>query len=98
MQRHAANWANVKRFAEERGLLTVEPAGAFIIWLRLPAGVDADHFSEHLRVQHETLVVPGTFFGRRDRFRLSFSGDPTMVSEGLRRVGLGLDELAPKSA
>jgi aspartate/methionine/tyrosine aminotransferase len=45
-----------------------------------------------LRERYETTVVPGAFFGMPDHFRIALGIDPEMFAEGLRRVGLALDE------
>lgn len=93
-KRRAENWPLVKRFAQERQMIECEPAGAFIAWLRLPKGLDADRFVDHLSSKHGTLVVPGTFFGVADHIRLGFAQPMGVVEEGLRRIGTALDELA----
>ena len=66
------------------------PAGAFIAWARLPAGLEADAFVERLRREHDTLVVPGDFFGRPDHVRIGFGGRRERLEEGLRRLALAL--------
>lgn len=92
-ERRAENWPVVRAFAEEQGLLECDSAGAFIAWFKLPPGVQADRFVEHLHAKYDTLVVPGSFFGMDDHIRLGFSGRPEKVREGLARVGRALDDV-----
>jgi aspartate/methionine/tyrosine aminotransferase len=92
-QRREQNWPLVQAFARERGLLTVLPAGAFIVWLKLPNGLDSDAFVDHLHRTEDTLVAPGSFFGAADRIRLGFSLNGEVVAEGLRRIGHALDTM-----
>ena len=93
-RRRAETWPIVRAFAVERGMLPHEPAGAFIVWLKLPAGLDCDRLVDHLSDKYDTLVVPGSFFGARDHIRLGYALGPVVVTEGLRRLGMALDELA----
>jgi aspartate/methionine/tyrosine aminotransferase len=46
-----------------------------------------------LREKHETTVVPGAFFGMPQHFRIALGIEPDVFGEGLRRVGLALDEI-----
>ncbi len=90
--RRAANWPLVRDFLATRGLAFAEPAGGFMVWVRLPAGLDGDALEALLRERHETQVTPGSFFGARDHVRIGFGGPTGAVREGLRRLGLALDE------
>ncbi len=47
-----------------------------------------------LREKYETSVVPGSFFGDPQHFRLGLGGDPEMTREGMQRLVRALDELA----
>jgi aspartate/methionine/tyrosine aminotransferase len=93
-ERRSQNWPLVRSFARERRLLECEPAGAFIVWLKLPKGLDSDTFVDHLSTKYETLVVPGAFFGMNDHIRVGFGLRTETIKEGLRRLGLALDDLA----
>jgi hypothetical protein len=46
-----------------------------------------------LRERYETTVVPGHFFELPDHVRIGLGGDPADLAEGLRRLGLALDDL-----
>jgi aspartate/methionine/tyrosine aminotransferase len=91
--RRAENWPLVRDFAQAHGLLETEPAGAFIAWLKLPEGLHAERFVDHLSAKYDTLVVPGTFFGVPDHVRLGFGQPKAVMEEGLRRIGAALKEL-----
>lgn len=47
-----------------------------------------------LREKYETSIVPGSYFGQAQHFRMGAGGDTEMTREGLRRLGLALDELS----
>jgi len=61
---------------------------AFARWRR----GDAERLCALLRERHETSVVPGSFFQRPDHFRIAIGGASDALEEGLRRLGLALDE------
>jgi aspartate/methionine/tyrosine aminotransferase len=52
-----------------------------------------EEFSRLLRDKYETTIVPGHYFEMPDHFRIGIGGDPAMTAEGLRRLGLALDEM-----
>jgi aspartate/methionine/tyrosine aminotransferase len=43
--------------------------------------------------KYETSVVPGKFFEMPEHFRIGIGGEAASVEEGLRRLGMALDEL-----
>jgi aspartate/methionine/tyrosine aminotransferase len=45
-----------------------------------------------LRNKYETTVVPGSFFGMPEHFRLGIGCEPKMLVDGLERLGEALDE------
>ena len=53
-----------------------------------------DALCERLRVPHETTVTPGAFFGEPGAIRVGLGSSPELFAEGLRRLGLALDEVA----
>ncbi len=52
-----------------------------------------DQLADLLREKYETSIVPGRYFGQAQHFRLGVGGDPEMTKEGIRRLGMALDEL-----
>ena len=46
-----------------------------------------------LREKYETTVVPGEYFEMPDHFRIGIGGETEMLEEGLRRLGLALDDM-----
>ncbi|MBZ5605734.1 MAG: pyridoxal phosphate-dependent aminotransferase [Acidobacteriia bacterium] len=46
-----------------------------------------------LRSKYETTVVPGEYFEMPDHFRIGIGGDAEPLEEGLRRLGLALDDM-----
>ena len=53
-----------------------------------------------LRERYDTSVVPGRFFDEPEHVRIGLGGPPDDLEEGLRRLGMALDDLAgePSSA
>jgi aspartate/methionine/tyrosine aminotransferase len=43
--------------------------------------------------KYETSFVPGRFFNAPQHFRIGIGGNPEMIAEALRRMGLALDQL-----
>ncbi|MCH7525915.1 MAG: pyridoxal phosphate-dependent aminotransferase [Planctomycetes bacterium] len=75
-------------------------AGATFAYLRLPAGTDADAFCQFLREEHDTQIVPGSFFGASDHIRIGFGVPPEKIAdlrEGLSRVGHALDQFPART-
>jgi aspartate/methionine/tyrosine aminotransferase len=64
---------------------------------RLKSG-NVDDFLTLLKDKYETSVVPGRFFEMPQHFRIGIGGDTEMVSEGLKRLGMALDELKGRRA
>jgi hypothetical protein len=60
-------------------------------FLRLKSG-NVDEFLARLRSEYETSAVPGRFFGAPGHFRIGMGVDHAMFVEGLRRLGLALNE------
>ncbi len=54
---------------------------------------NVDQMFEMLRDRYETTVVPGTFFGAPQHFRVGVGGETEMTREGLRRLGAALREV-----
>jgi aspartate/methionine/tyrosine aminotransferase len=64
-------------------LAYVAPGAGTVVFPRLVGTADATAFAERLLRDHETLVVPGRFFGAPAHVRLSFCGDREALAEGL---------------
>jgi aspartate/methionine/tyrosine aminotransferase len=52
-----------------------------------------DDLCRLLREKYETTVVPGSFFGMPDHFRIGIGGETNMVSEGLSRLTAAILEM-----
>jgi hypothetical protein len=89
-ERRAAHWPMIHEFARDHMLELSPAAGGFIAWMRLPGALQADPFVDRLFVEHETLVVPGTFFGAPHHIRLGFGGPTAEVREGLARLAAAI--------
>jgi aspartate/methionine/tyrosine aminotransferase len=57
------------------------------------AGSAVDQLCDLLRTKYDTTVVPGKYFEMPDHFRIGIGGDLEPLEEGLRRLGLALDEI-----
>jgi aspartate/methionine/tyrosine aminotransferase len=88
-----ANRLALWRFLDSREDLEVfRPPYGTIVFPRLKRG-SVDQMCDLLRTKYETTVVPGKFFDMPDHFRVGIGGDLEPLEEGLRRLGLALDEL-----
>ncbi len=70
----------------------VLPEHGTVVFPRLKKG-SVDKLSELLRTKYETAFVPGRFFEMPHHFRLGLCGNPKIFNEGIKRLGLALDEL-----
>lgn len=77
----------------EPRLSWVRPAAGASCVIRLPDLLSDQAFAEHLRATHDTQVVPGSFFEAPGTVRLSFAGDPELLSEGLANFTAALDSI-----
>ncbi len=73
-------------------LEAVRPAFGSIMFPRVKQG-NAEELIKLLREKYETSVVPGSFFELPDHFRIGLGGASEELEEGLRRLGLTIDEL-----
>lgn len=53
----------------------------------------SDELLRLLQSKYEASIVPGKYFGTERHFRIGIGGNTEMTAEGLRRLGLALDEL-----
>ena len=73
------------------GTSWTNPDGGLFVWLRLPAGIDAQELlADAMRAQ--VAFVPGAPFypanPQRDTLRLNFSNrSPELIEEGMARLG-----------
>ncbi len=58
-----------------------------------PRFCTVDDLDRRLREKYDASVVPGKFFYMPENFRLGISGPVDTTAEGLKRLGLALDEL-----
>ncbi len=87
-----ANRKALGEFLESRDEIEFfHPEHGTIIFPKLLSG-GIDNFVRTLREKYETSVAPGSFFDMPEHFRIGVGGDPEMTAEGLRRVGMALDE------
>jgi len=92
----ARNHSLLDAFLDARPELdTARPEHGTIVFPRWASG-DAERLCAVLRERFETSVVPGSFFGRPDHFRIAIGGPSAALEEGLRRVGQALRELGSK--
>ena len=73
-------------------LEAIRPLFGSIMFPRVKQGT-AERLCKVLREKYETSVVPGSFFEMPAHFRVGMGGDSETMAEGLRRLGLALDEL-----
>jgi aspartate/methionine/tyrosine aminotransferase len=87
------NRALLHRFFDSRAELDVvrEPYGT-VAFPKLTRGT-VTQMCAIAREKYETTVVPGEHFEMPDHFRIGIGGETEMLEEGLRRLGLALDDM-----
>jgi aspartate/methionine/tyrosine aminotransferase len=88
-----ANRVALHRFFDSRAELDAPrfPFGT-VAFPRLLRG-SVDQLCDLLRTKYDTTVVPGKYFEMPDHFRIGIGGDLEPLEEGLRRLGLALDDM-----
>ncbi len=66
------------------------PEAGVICFPRLEAVTDTGNLCDRLLSEHDTLVVPGSFFGAPSHIRIGFGLDEAELREGLARLSLAL--------
>jgi aspartate/methionine/tyrosine aminotransferase len=83
----------LNQFLDERDdLEAVRPQFGSIMFPRVKQA-SSEQLCDLLRQKYETSVVPGSFFEMPAHFRIGMGGDSEAFTEGLARLGQGLDEL-----
>lgn len=86
----------ISGFSKIKGVKLFAPQGAFYAFLDISAsGLGAKEFAFKLLERQRVIVVPGYAFGEgSDSFvRLSFATSEETVREGIRRIGLFMEEI-----
>ena len=77
---------------EDRWLSWVEPEGGVICFPRVEARMSGDRLASILRAKNDTSVVPGSYFGDAQHFRLGFGVSPAILARGLENIKKALSE------
>lgn len=72
-------------------LEAVRPEFGTVMFPRVRRGT-SESLCQLLREKYETSVVPGVFFEMPAHFRIGIAGNTELLSQGLNRLGLALDE------
>jgi aspartate/methionine/tyrosine aminotransferase len=72
-------------------LEVVRPEFGTVMFPRVRHGT-SERLCDLLREKYETSVVPGVFFEMPAHFRIGIAGDTDVLLEGLKRLGLALDD------
>ena len=76
----------VKSFNEIKGLSTIDPDGAFYLFVNIKeVSNDSMKFCAELLEQKGVALVPGLAFGSEGYFRFSFATDLASIQEGIKR-------------
>jgi aspartate/methionine/tyrosine aminotransferase len=81
-------------FVGSRADLECMPAEHGIVAFPRWAGGDTERLNAHLTQRYDTAVVPGRWFEMPEHFRVGFGYPAERFQEGLRRLGVALDDLA----
>ncbi len=79
--------------SRELGLRAVAPDGAFYVMVDVLAHGNSMTVAEAL-LEHGVITVPGAAFGAESEgfLRVSFCGEPETLEEGVRRMGVALNQ------
>jgi aspartate/methionine/tyrosine aminotransferase len=84
----------LNEFLDTRGdLEVVRPEFGTVMFPRVRHGT-SEPLCRLLREKYDTTVVPGSFFEMPAHFRVGITADTDTLEEGLRRLGLALDEIS----
>ena len=77
----------VKSFNEIKGLSTIDPDGAFYLFVNIKEVTnDSMKFCSDLLEQKGVALVPGLAFGTEGYVRFSFATDLATIQEGIKRI------------
>ena len=77
----------VKSFNEIKGLSTIDPDGAFYLFINIQEVTnDSMKFCADLLEQKGVALVPGLAFGTEGYVRFSFATDLVTIQEGIKRI------------
>jgi aspartate/methionine/tyrosine aminotransferase len=79
----------IKFIASQPRLSWIAPKAGTVGFVRLD-DANVDGLAERL-LAHDSLVVPGRFFGVDDHFRIGFGMEQAHLEEGLKRLGTALN-------
>jgi len=89
-----ANRKHLNEFLDSRSdIECIPPEYGTVAFPRLKKG-SVDALFELLQRKYETSIVPGRFFEMPQHFRVGICNPEEITAEGLRRLGLALNELA----
>jgi hypothetical protein len=91
----AANLPALEAWADGFGgrLTLNRPRAGAMALVRYRGEVSSLALCERIRTTQSTLIVPGIHVGLEGHLRVWYGGRPEFVAEGLRRIGLVLDEV-----
>jgi aspartate/methionine/tyrosine aminotransferase len=78
--------------SQEPCLNWVEPADGVVCFPRIESGLTGDELALRLRANHDTAIVPGSFFEKPQHFRIGFGGDSNALAKGLANIREVLNE------
>ncbi len=83
----------IMEFLHARPALEWIPPSATVVFPRIRGMDDAGPFLDRLRRDFDTQLTAGAFFQARAHFRLSFAGEPAILTRGLAALGAALESL-----
>ena len=77
----------VKSFNEIKGLSTIDPDGAFYLFVNIKEVTnDSMKFCAEKKKKKGVALVPGLAFGTEGYVRFSFATDLATIQEGIKRI------------
>lgn len=78
--------------SQEPCLNWVEPTDGVVCFPRIESGLTGNELAMRLRANHDTAIVPGSFFEQPQHFRIGFGGDSNVLAKGLANIRKVLNE------
>ena len=74
----------IEKVLKELNIEYVQPEGAFYVFPKIPDGIDDIEFCEEM-VKNFIVVVPGSAFGQKGFYRLSYCKKPEDIARGMEQ-------------
>lgn len=89
---HESRWPIMREWLNSRpDVEYLKPEGGVTVWMRIKGITETGNLATILRNDFGTLVVPGEYFQSPGWLRVGYRIEPTLLREGLSRLGKAID-------